>query len=217
MADEIEPPMGVVRPPGFRGGFVPVPPRPVRPGANGMRQPGAQMQAGRFDAGIEGLPDIDIIAHDDTIEAGKTYRYKMRYRLLNPVFKAVRIAPPELTKEFAIVSPWTAWSQPVTMRSKVEFFLAHLGGDKADFDVFEWINGKMVKSTIAASAGDAIGKTGWSVVDVRGSGRKGYLLLVDDTGIVHRREPEDPSNPSLRYLDLQDMVAANNPQVGMNR
>jgi hypothetical protein len=54
---------------------------------------------------VQMLGDIRIMAHDDTAEPGKTYRYKLRYRLLNPIWRMQRIAPRELVGQFAITSP----------------------------------------------------------------------------------------------------------------
>jgi hypothetical protein len=74
----------------------------------------------------------------------------------------------------------------------------------------------MKKNTIDAAPGDAIGETGWSMVDVRGSGRKAYLMVMDETGQINRLEPEK-AKESVRYQDLLDEIEFANPQVGLGR
>jgi hypothetical protein len=208
-------------------GFVP-PPRiipgrgPVQPfqrvprgaAAAAGQQGGMPLAAGRNND-VRMLADISLIAHDDTVEPGKTYRYKVRYKLYNPIYKRPRVAPQELSAPFALVSLDSAWTKPVTMRDKVEFFLAGLSSDNAKFDVFEWDAGRMKKNTVTAGPGDAIGETGWSMVDVRGSGRKAYGIVMNETGQIARRDPEKEKE-NLRYQDLLDEVEfESNPQVGL--
>lgn len=199
--------------------FRPLMPIPGRRAPAGQRpMVAAPAMAGGMGPGlfpVIEMPDLEIIAHDDTVAAGKTYRYKLRYRILNPVHTS-RAAAPELAKEFAITSPFSAWTKPVTIRSKVEFFLTSISGERLKFDVFQWKEGAMKKSQLTASAGDAIGDTGWTVVDARGSGRKAYGLVVDEIGVIDRRSPSTDTI-SNRYLDLLDEVEYANPRVGLNR
>jgi hypothetical protein len=200
---------------GLRQPFRPQPqvrqPAGVRPLRAGQPRQARTVAPGKFD--VQAEEDIQIIAHDDTIEAGKTYRYKIRYRLLNPIYKSVRIAKPELSNEYAIVSRDSEWTKPVTMRSKVEFFLAKINGDRSTFDVFQMKDGVMRKVQVTVGPGDAIGGSGWSVVDVRGAGLKAYSLLMDALGQVVRREPEGPNNQSDRYFNLLQEVE--NVAVGL--
>jgi hypothetical protein len=210
---------------GFRGRPAYVPPTPVLPG---MRpRPGAipgrpgvkaavpvnpmVLGAGKFTVS-EGMGPIRIIAHDDTVESGKTYRYKLRYRLFNPVYRGTAAAP-ELTKVFALESPKESpWTKTFTMRPKVEFFLAAAGRDKASFDTFQFKDGQVRKSSLSnLVAGDAIGGTGWSLVDAGGTGDKAFALLMDENGQVVRREPKTDKD-SDRYDELN--FEATTPQVG---
>ncbi len=187
--------------------------RPGRPGVVAPVNPGLPIGPGTFD--VNAVADIKIIAHDDTVEAGKTYRYKIRYRILNPVYKSTA-AKPELTQSLDIKSGDSGWTKAVTIRAKVEFFLAKVAGEKAEFSVFQWREGLMRRDTINATPGDMIGTTGTSVVDVRGSGRKAYILVMDALGHVSRREADADLN-SNRYQDLMDEVDAATPQVGLSR
>ena len=63
------------------------------------------------------------------------------------------------------------WTKLTTIRPKVEFFLASAGKDKASFEIFQFVNGQVRKSSLPnLVAGDAIGPTGWSLVDAGGTG-----------------------------------------------
>ena len=201
---------------GTPGGRIPNPYANM-PGAGGGLMPGGGMAgggggAGRFEVGPDG-EDITVIAHDDSVLPGKTYKYKLRYRIYNPVYKAFNAAPEALTKQYSIKSVDGAWTKPVTIRPQVEFFLADLRAEKAVVDVFQWREGKMTKRTVEITPGDAIGDTGASLVDVRGSGRRAYCLLMDRSGGVDRYNPEG-KNPSPRYQQLLDEVEGGT-EVGM--
>jgi hypothetical protein len=188
------------------------------PGAGagaGMAQGGAAGGGGDARIDVTALgEDIVVIAHDDSVQPGKTYRYRLRYRILNPVYKAFQAAPPDLTKRFAIAAEYSAWTKPVTIRPQVEFFLAKVGNGKASFDVFQWREGKWQKRTIEVNPGDAIGATGFAVVDVRGSGNKAYGLVMDRTGGGVDRYAPEGENPSPRYRALLDLVNGNT-EVGL--
>jgi hypothetical protein len=203
-----------------------VPPAPILPGVRrpGVLpgRPGAKanvavtpvvLGAGKFKV-EQGMGPIRIIAHDDTVESGKTYRYKLRYRLFNPVYRG-NAAAPELTKVFALKATDSPWTKMFTTRPKVEFFLAAAGRDRASFDTFQFKDGQVRKSTLTnLGAGDAIGPTGWSLVDAGGTGDKAYALLMDDNGQVVRREP-NTDKESDRYDELN--FEATTPQVGANQ
>jgi hypothetical protein len=212
---------------GFRGRPTYVPPTPTLPGVRPRPgvipgRPGVRAVApvlpvvlgpGKF-AVTEGMGPIRIIAHDDTVQPGKTYRYKLRYKLFNPVYRS-NAAAPELTKIFALNATDSAWSKTFTMRPKVEFFLAAAGHDKASFDTFQFKDGQVRKSSLSnLAAGDAIGGTGWSLVDAGGTGDKAYALLMDENGQVVRREPKTDKE-SDRYDELN--FEANPPAVGANQ
>ena len=212
---------------GFRGrpAYTP-PPTPLAPGARPRTplpgRPGAArgavippagpvvLTSGKFQVS-DGMGPIRIIAHDDTVQPGKTYRYKLRYKLFNPVYRG-NAAAPELTKTFALSATDSPWTKTFTMRPKVEFFLAAAGRDKASFDTFQFVNGQVRKSTLTnLTSGDAIGGTGWSLVDAGGTGDKAYALMMDENGQVVRREPKTDKE-SDRYDELN--FEANPPAVG---
>jgi hypothetical protein len=223
--------MGPGGPGGFRRPFVPTPaPQlPTIPGARrpavapgGVVRPGVRapvqiapvvLGSGKFPV-QEGMGNIRIIAHDDTVEPGKTYRYKLRYKLFNPVYKG-NAAPPELTKSFALPSTDSAWTAKFTVRPKVEFFLASTTRSGASFDTFTFKDGQTRKRTLnSIGPGDVIEGTGWALVDTGGSGDKAYALLMDDNGQVFRREAKADKETD-RYGELNDLAAQ--PAVGLGQ
>lgn len=191
---------GLAMPPGMGQGAGAMPGGAKAGGGGGDVNPFNNIGPELFNVAEVG--DIQIVAHDDTVQPGKTYRYKLRYRIRNPVYKQASAAKPELIKAFSIAAPDGGWSKPVTIRAQVEFYLAEVKNEKGAFDVFEWRKGRTQKSRIQVGAGDAIGNTGWSVVDIRGTGQKAYALLMDSTGSVDRHDPE--KTPSDRYQELLD-------------
>ena len=52
---------------------------------------------------------IDIIAHDDTCEPGKTYHYRIRYQVLNPLFGMLNMVKnPAMAQQFSLPSAYDA-------------------------------------------------------------------------------------------------------------
>jgi hypothetical protein len=224
LSDEVGDMMEMPENPGIR---MPPPrvatPAPARPGARALPgRPGARQTVpvtpvvlgpGKF-AVTDVLGPIRIIAHDDTVEPGKRYRYKLRYKLFNPIYRGTAAAP-ELTKVFSLDAKDSAWTSTYTIRPKVEFFLASAGKNGAVFDTFTFKDGVMKKnSTSTLQPGDAVGGTGWSLVDAGGSGDKAYALLMDDLGLVVRREPR-ADKESDRYEEL--LFEAAQPPVAVNQ
>ncbi len=193
-------------PGGFPGGyqrpFQPIGPQPFRPNGAAFNS-----QGGFFDP-TQLQNDIEIIAHDDTVEAGKTYRYRLVYRIYNSLFDINVISKPQITKQFAIASKQSEPTEAITIPQRTNFFLKSITANDVKFDVFTW-EGVMKVKEIRAAPGDAIGKTVWSVVDIRHDSKKGepYVLLSDDRGNIQRRDfRADQDNPD--YKNLLDEVKA---------
>lgn len=124
--------------------------------------------------------DVFVWVHDDTVEPGKTYRYKIRYRLKNPVYRSSAVADPKLARQFALVSEESNWSDPVVIPPTVYVFLASgvtSGTTSAKFEVLRWQNGKWYDKSFNVQPGDVIGAkdkesdvdytTQWTLVDMK--------------------------------------------------
>jgi len=196
--------------------------------APGLPQPGTDYPAGEFDPTDNQtvLPwrgkDVEIWAHDDQVVAGKTYRYKMRYRLKNPIFGAANASePPALAEQFALVSAYSDWTTAMTVPSLVNFFVAGgvvRGRGTVDFEIFRWDQGQQKLERFSVGPGDLVGwekngidySTDWTVVDFREDPRANdpqILLVNNKDGSVVARSFNTDRNDRL-YQALKQQVKA---------
>ncbi|HEY8751854.1 MAG TPA: hypothetical protein VIM11_27985 [Tepidisphaeraceae bacterium] len=184
-------------------------PNPAIPGAAGGRNPG--------EINPEAIAqDILIWAHDDTVEPGQVYRYRIVYYMKNPVMGLTVIADDKIVDVLAVPSPPSDWSQPVTLPQTTKFWFASLRGNAATADVYHWENGGWIKKTPqqSFSPGDRVADSEWTVVDVHGTlpnsrDRDKYVLLTNDAGEVIRRSPNaDRSNEERKALEIEINGAA---------
>ena len=181
----------------------------------------ADLPKGRFLPAQQ--PDFLVWAHDDTVKPGKTYRYKMRYVLYNPVFGTHNLCKDQkLAMTFSLTSEDSDWTAPVSIDSDSNFYADSFrpanGTDAVRFDIFKWRNGAWQQKTIDALPGDAIGTgdpkdaggfgTGWTLVDVRqirDEPLNRLLVLASDNGTVEREVRTDAR--SKKHIDLRKLVA----------
>ena len=164
--------------------------------------------------------DLRIWAYDETAKPGQIYRYRIVYKVSNPLFGTTNLADPKLAEQFALASPPSDWTGPVTVPEKTKFWLATLNGNQARMDIFtidqgangqgEW---KVSKQSL--TPGDQVPGTDWTLVDVRGEAtreRDHYVLLTSDTGQMSKRDLNtDRGDPQH-----QDMLNQTNPNNGEN-
>lgn len=196
------------------------------PGINpgGLNNPGFQPDAGgAAGAGGQVNPfsiqgDIQIIAHDETVKPGQTYRYRFVYRMKNPIFNVMNMADKKLVDTFAIASPPSDWTAPVTVPDMTKFWVQAVPAkmDQAKLDVFQWLNGQWTKKNMQVGPGDAVPGTDLTVVDVRAAdshGKEKYVLLTTDSGrLIPHYLATDTANPE--YQDLQNAVNPNPAGTG---
>jgi hypothetical protein len=97
---------------------------------------------------------------DMTLEDGKTYRYRVSVRLVNPLLGAKDDVKDEADAKVAAVdSPWSPWSQAVSVVRSADFFVtgANPTNKQVKLTVFSTEMGQVVSSTISAAAGQVIG------------------------------------------------------------
>jgi hypothetical protein len=161
-------------------------PLPTGPGPyQGGFQPRPEFQqAGAVNQDPNGK--IHIWAHDDSVESGKTYVYRIRVIYKNPVYKTQNIAQPALTQQLGIpdfadpAAGWSEWSKPVTIPQLINFWLASNVGANTNavrFRVRKWQNAKANDKEFTVQVGDMIGgldkatgvdySTGWILDDAR--------------------------------------------------
>src|SRR5207248_8698282 len=156
--------------------------------------------------------DIDIVAHDDTCEPGKTYRYRISYELRNPLFNMPGLVKnAAMAGQFSLPSQYSEWTKSVAVPAMVNFFV-NAGVSKsapdASFKIYKWENGQTNQVVQRAAPGDVVGKpdkekgidysTGWSLVDIR----DGYIIVADPNGNLVRRDSKtDAADPANKRLD----------------
>jgi hypothetical protein len=147
------------------------------------------------------VSDFIVWAHDDTVESGKTYRYKMRIKMKNPLYNTFGLtASQEDASKFAVESPWSEW-KTVTAPKTTEYFFTAMRqqvGTKnitsVTASVYRHARGDWTKETFTVAPGDAIGgmkgdidySTGATLVDLRPDTRERDLriLISDNVGNV---------------------------------
>jgi hypothetical protein len=108
-------------------------------------------------------PDRNLPAvfyHDDTVESGKTYRYRTRVDLWNRYVGRIKsLKDPAGARQAVLRGEWSLWSEPVTITPQTHFYVNSLkpGTDRVSVEVWKWIKGKWVKRNVEAGVGEVIG------------------------------------------------------------
>lgn len=181
--------------------------RPAFP-AQGFN-PGMAAGQGKIDP-LNMDDDLKLWVFDDTAKPGQTYRYRIVYKLRNPLFGTANLADPKLEGTFDLKSPPSPWSGPVLVPATTKFWLATLGRNNARLDLYAFNKGEWKVSHPSLTPGDLVPGTDWTVVDVRGNDtrdRDHYVLLTNDAGQMSKRDLNaDRSDPAH-----QDMVTQTAP------
>ena len=192
----------------------------------GLPQPGTDYPQGEFIPNDPQAPwrdkKVETWCHDANVEPGKTYRYRVRYKVKNPIFAAPNFAAdPALAEEFAIVSPYSEWTSPTKIPELVNFFVATSKSPNANtvrFDVFTWDQGQTKQSTFTVGPGDLIGGvregidflTKWTVVDFREDPRQNdwqIMLVNNEDGSIAVRSFKADQTDAL-YKGLKEQIKA---------
>lgn len=210
---------GFIDPGAFEGGTRP--PAGERPPEDGNppQAQAPQTPPGEFDP--RETPDIVGWAHDDTVEPGKTYRYRIQYKIKSPVWNTTNMTKPqELASTFVLESKFSEWGDPISVPSLTSFFVIRpaMGGDRATVQVFRWHGGATKQKSFDVSPGDAIGlkdgdvdfSTGWTMVDMRLDPRtdERYVMLMDPAGRIQTRDfRSDQNNPERKKKEAEAAAA----------
>lgn len=106
--------------------------------------------------------DPAVWVHDDSVEPGKTYRYRMRVKLWNRYAgRRSSLKNPEDAEKTVITGEWSLPSVPVTVAPKRHFFVRgpRFGEPAASVDVFTWYKGNWLRETFDVRVGEVIGDT----------------------------------------------------------
>jgi hypothetical protein len=140
-------------------------------------------------------PDLCIYLVDQTAASGKTYRYRIVYKLYNPLFNGLpeRVANKKWIDQFDLVSPPSEYSPSITVPQQTYVYCSNSQGARSGsfpFDVITWAKGQWRRETFSVSPGDPIGgvdgnvdfSTGWIYADKRATSEsppKVFITLVD--------------------------------------
>jgi hypothetical protein len=175
---------------------------------------------GTFDPSRQ--PNLFVWGHDDQVQPGKTYRYRMRYMIMNPVATTTGVCNPQsLADTFSITSPFSEWSEPVVVEADANFYAVKTSGERSvTFDIYHWKSGVWQKQEVTALPGDMIGHkdpatgtdftTGWTLLDVRDSTTVSAddraILLVSENGTIKRRDVSTDRR-TVKRQDLEKIIA----------
>jgi hypothetical protein len=153
--------------------------RPIRP------RVGDGFREGRG-LGTEGedaeFPPIQLWANDYTVESGKTYRYNVIYKVINPLFnKEDRLSKEtkKLASEIETASA-PATTEAITIPPSIQYFIekADLKSNKVTWGVYAIHNGYRIHKQFVTMPGDSIGdKTTASVPDPAEPGSKTQMPI----------------------------------------
>ena len=139
---------------------------------------------------------VNFWAVDLTIEPNKTYRYRTRAHVTNPLytlFSRDKIAPEqrsEYSKKFTLAGEWSGWSEAVTS-PPMYYFYAMSGGKnpapgKINFEIYRYYDGQMRKESFGATPGDPVG---------------GNIKITDAAGF----DKDVQFDPGMTLIDLEEI------------
>lgn len=155
--------------------------------------------------------------HDDSVEAGKTYRYRMRVNIWNRYVGQPRaLKNPADAQKTVLTGEWSDPGEPVTTIPGSYFFVKgpRAGNEAASIEVWKFMAGSWRKESFDVSVGDVIGgvkrvRSGdeddpRSRVDVDFSTGAVVLDLRFNDRIKVRNAPS--KDGSISYRELQSLV-----------
>lgn len=203
------------------------------PGQPGFGQPGGDPNAAQAFpvppsqfVPAANLPDIMVWVHDDSVEAGKTYRYRIRYVMKNPVYNTANLAAPNVVGVFALKQDEknaSDWSSPVSVAARTQYFIASVNQNRATVKVFRWQEGRQNMKEFTVNPGDIIGgkdgaidfTTGVTIVDIRDGGT--VLMMDPNSALFTRNTESDRRNPDLKKLEGEASMPSANAGFPINR
>jgi len=96
--------------------------------------------------------------HDMSPEPGKTYRYRLRVKFVNPLLTYANSVTREPdARQPYVFSPYSDWSEPVHVPRLTEFFVTGASSDSVRVAVFTRSFGQEVKEDFTVAPGELIG------------------------------------------------------------
>jgi len=107
---------------------------------------------------------IRVWVHDLMVEPGVTYRYRLRVRVMNPLFRQQRLTERQKSENYnrlSLDSHATVWSKPVHIDPRLQFFVVDTDRSmrQATVEVYCMFNGQRQMEVFKVVPGDTIGST----------------------------------------------------------
>lgn len=121
--------------------------------------------------------EIPVWVHDIRVQPGKTYRYRLAYRMYNPFFakgNSLMSSQEAMAKDLVLTSEFSEWSKPIRVTPKLDFYVvrAHapqrgapgqaipVGGAEGRVTAEVWVfyGGQYHAKEFTVFTGDRIGK-----------------------------------------------------------
>lgn len=104
---------------------------------------------------------IQLWAHDVRVDEGKTYRYRVRVHVVNPLYsrRMDEKQAEQYAQLFKIASEWSAWSEPVeTNRLRYSFVkTGRESTNSIEVEVWRFTNAQWYSAVFSVTPGDVIG------------------------------------------------------------
>lgn len=142
-------------------------------------------------------PDIELWAHDLTVEPGKTYRYRVKVAINNPAFgRSASLVPEqqELAKMPLAFGQPSEWSTPVPVLKDQYYFIVsaaevdEFGPARASAEVYKFFYGHYRKGSVTLEPGDMIAVSGLKLPE-------GSLLPIFDLEAAKAEPGQAPVAP----------------------
>ena len=103
-----------------------------------------------------------VYNHDMRVEPGKTYRYRLRVRVLNPLFAKRRLGKEQrqgIGRKFLLTSDWSDWSDPIEISGLKRFLFAKASttSRQTEIHVRRFTLGQTHSEVFKVRPGDEIG------------------------------------------------------------
>ena len=180
-------------------------------------------RTGAFNPEDPNATDILIELHDSTVRPDVVYRYRVAYKILNPLFGKAETAATQKawTDQFALEGPASDWSAEFQLKSKTSFYctpvVGRFGDKSVTFDVYTFSDGQWHKAAFRVSPGDPIGavqdsidySTGYTFVEARTlSDSERMVAYMDDDGTVTARDAAEDERKEKNEAPKVDQPGA---------
>lgn len=105
---------------------------------------------------------VDLWSTDMTAKPGRTYKYRVRVGIVNPLWNKPKLAPDQahLGKEFIVYGAWSEFTEPIFVEKMQYFFVQGGGQGRVNFSIWKFADGQWWQGDFTGiQPGDPIGGT----------------------------------------------------------